>query len=68
MRSPPVLRRLTWPAVRVPEWCRLLHSDYRRYRATEESALTTIFLTQGFWASCVYRFSRGLVHGMRAVG
>jgi serine O-acetyltransferase len=65
MRSLPVLRRLTLPAVRVPEWCRLIRTDYRRYRATNESALTTIFLTQGFWASCVYRFSRGLVHGMR---
>ncbi len=61
----PVLRHFTLPAFRVPEWCRLIQSDYRRYRATEESALTTIFLTQGFWATCVYRFSRGILHGMR---
>jgi serine O-acetyltransferase len=65
MRNIPVLRHLSVPVIRTPEWCRLIHSDYRRYRAAEESALTTIFLTQGFWASCVYRFSRGLVHGMR---
>jgi serine O-acetyltransferase len=65
MRSIPVLRHLSLPGLRWPEWCRLIHSDYRRYRATEESVLTTIFLTQGFWASCVYRFSRGILHGMR---
>jgi serine O-acetyltransferase len=61
----PLLRRWPLPALRRPEWCRLVYSDYRRYRATEESVLTTIFMTQGFWASTVYRFSRGLVHGMR---
>jgi serine O-acetyltransferase len=65
MRSLPLLRRLPVPVLRWPEWCRLIRTDYRRYRATEESALTTIFLTQGFWASCVYRFSRGILHGMR---
>ncbi|HEY6863805.1 MAG TPA: DapH/DapD/GlmU-related protein [Burkholderiales bacterium] len=65
MRSLPVLRRFHVPAIRLPEWCHLIHTDYRRYRATEESALTTIFLTQGFWASCAYRFSRGILHGMR---
>lgn len=64
--SIPVLRRLPLPAAdRLPEWCRLIRSDYRRYRATEESALATIFLTQGFWATCAYRFSRGILHGMR---
>jgi serine O-acetyltransferase len=65
MKNIPVLRHLSLPAFRVPEWCRLIQSDYRRYRATDESVLTTIFLTQGFWASCVYRFSRGILHGMR---
>lgn len=65
MRIAPVLRRFSVPALRLPEWCHLIHTDYRRYRATEESALTTIFLTQGFWASCVYRFSRGILHGLR---
>ncbi len=65
MRSLPLLRRLHVRAPRLPEWCHLIYTDYRRYRATEESALTTIFLTQGFWASCVYRFSRGILHGMR---
>jgi serine O-acetyltransferase len=48
-------------ALRLPAWCRHIYLDYRRYRATHESALTTIFLTQGFWASCVYRASRALV-------
>jgi serine O-acetyltransferase len=65
MKSIPVIRRLLLPALRVPDWCRLVYLDYRRYRATEESALTTIFLTQGFWATCAYRLSRGLLHGMR---
>ena len=65
MKSIPVLRHFSLPAFRLPDWCRLIYLDYRRYRATEETALTTIFLTQGFWACCVYRFSRGLVHGMR---
>jgi serine O-acetyltransferase len=65
MKTIPVLRHLHVPTLRVPEWCRLIRSDYRRYRATEESVLTTLFLTQGFWASCVYRFSRGVLHGMR---
>jgi serine O-acetyltransferase len=44
-----------------PDWWRQIYLDYRRYRATEESALTTIFLTQGFWASCVYRVSRATI-------
>jgi serine O-acetyltransferase len=65
MKTVPILRHLPLPTLHWPAWCRLIYTDYRRYRATEESALTTIFLTQGFWASCVYRFSRGILHGMR---
>lgn len=50
--------------LRLPEWCRLLHSDYRRYRAAGHSALATVFLTQGFWASCVYRSCHAWINAM----
>ncbi len=46
---------------RPARWWRLLYLDYRRYRAAGESCLGTIFLAQGFWASCVYRATRALV-------
>jgi serine O-acetyltransferase len=36
---------------------RQIHKDYRRYRAGGASWFETIFLTQGFWATCVYRVS-----------
>ena len=36
----------------------LINSDYRRYRATGGSWWSTLFYTQGFWASCVYRVYR----------
>jgi serine O-acetyltransferase len=39
-------------------WWRHLHRDYRRYRVTGDTALRTIFLTQGFWASSIYRVCR----------
>jgi len=48
-------------ALRLPEWCRLLYLDYRRYRVTGLSAMATLFLAQGFWASCVYRPCHALV-------
>ena len=35
-----------------------IYKDYRRYRATDERWFTVVFLSQGFWASCIYRFSR----------
>jgi serine O-acetyltransferase len=47
--------------LRAPEWCRLLHLDYRRYRIAGHSAMATLFLTQGFWASVVYRACHALV-------
>ena len=50
-------RRALW----LPEWCRLLHLDYRRYRVAGHSAVATILMTQGFWASCVYRSCHALV-------
>jgi serine O-acetyltransferase len=39
----------------LPNWLRLLYRDYRRCRAAGRSAFGTLFLTQGFWACCVYR-------------
>ena len=51
-------------ALWLPEWCRLLYLDYRRYRASGRSVLATIFLSQGFWASCVYRSCHALVEWM----
>jgi serine O-acetyltransferase len=44
----------------LPRWMRLLYQDYRRYRAAGRSALATVFLTQGFWASCVFRSSHAI--------
>lgn len=41
-------------------WWRHLYLDFRRYRVTADAALRTIFLTQGFWASSVYRMGRAL--------
>ena len=42
-------------------WWRHIYFDFRRYRVTADAALRTIFLTQGFWASSIYRMSRALV-------
>lgn len=45
-------------------WWRLVCLDYRRYRAAGRSAAATIFLAQGFWASCVYRATHALVDAL----
>lgn len=58
----PVRRR----AHRVPLWAELLYRDYRRYRAAGHSAPATIFLTQGFWASCVHRVFHALIASLPA--
>ena len=42
-------------------WWRHIYLDFRRYRVTADAALRTIFLTQGFWASTVYRLVRAAV-------
>jgi serine O-acetyltransferase len=55
-------RRVLW----LPEWCRSLYLDYRRYRSAGRSAVATICLSQGFWASCVYRPCHALVDWMPA--
>ena len=39
-------------------WWRHVYRDFRRYRVTADPALRTVFLTQGFWASSIYRVSR----------
>ena len=46
-------------------WWRHIQRDYRRYEVTGDPALRTIFLSQGFWASCVYRLSRAALYGAR---
>jgi serine O-acetyltransferase len=45
-------------------WWQHLYRDYKRYEATGDSA-GTILLSQGFWASSVYRLSRAAVTGAR---
>lgn len=45
-------------------WWRHVRLDFRRYRATGDS-VGTILLSQGFWASTVYRISHAGVHGAR---
>ena len=42
-------------------WWRHIYFDFRRYRVTADPALRTIFLTQGFWASCIHRMARAAV-------
>ena len=59
-------RRMLGLLLLLPEWCRLLLLDYRRYRAAGRSAAATILLSQGFWASCVYRPCHALVDWMPA--
>jgi serine O-acetyltransferase len=39
-------------------WWRHIGTDFRRYLVTGDEPLRTLFLSQGFWASCVYRVSR----------
>ena len=48
-------------------WWRHIYRDFRRYRVTADPGLRTIFLTQGFWASCVYRISRAALGSTRLV-
>ncbi|HZE60391.1 MAG TPA: DapH/DapD/GlmU-related protein [Burkholderiales bacterium] len=42
-------------------WWRHVYFDFRRYRVTADAALRTLFLTQGFWASALYRMARAAV-------
>ncbi|HEX7053976.1 MAG TPA: DapH/DapD/GlmU-related protein [Burkholderiales bacterium] len=52
-------------ALHHTSWWRHIYRDYRRYAMTGEPFLRTVFLSQGFWASCVYRLSRAMVHGAK---
>jgi serine O-acetyltransferase len=45
-------------------WWRHVYRDFKRYEATGDS-WPTILLSQGFWASTVYRVSRAAVTGAR---
>ena len=45
-------------------WWRHLYLDFKRYEATGDS-WGTILLSQGFWASSVYRISRAAIMGAR---
>ncbi len=45
-------------------WWRHLYLDFARYRATGDST-ASILLSQGFWASCVYRVSHAAVTGAK---
>src|SRR5690242_16940722 len=48
---------------------RALYRDYRRYRATgARTAIAVIVLTQGFWASSVYRVSHWALARFRTRG
>ena len=49
-------------------WWEHIVRDFRRYRVTNDPALRTLFLSQGFWASCVYRVSRAAIAGGGIVG
>lgn len=52
-------RRRAW----LPEWCRLLYLDYRRYRVAGRGVFETL-VSQGLWASAVYRSCHALVEWM----
>jgi serine O-acetyltransferase len=56
-------RVASFPLHHTP-WWRHVHLDFKRYEATGDS-WGTILLSQGFWASCVYRISRAAVTGAR---
>jgi serine O-acetyltransferase len=63
--------RAAWPQVgdaarlelHHTPWWRHIYGDFRRYQVTNDPALRTIFLSQGFWASCVYRICRAALYG-----
>ena len=65
--------RTAWPqvgdaprlALHHTPWWRHIGRDYRRYAMTGDPPLRTVFLSQGFWASCVFRLCRAMLHGAR---
>ncbi len=42
-----------------------IYKDYRRYRTGGASPLATIFLTQGFWATCLHRITKHVHDNIR---
>ena len=48
-------------------WWRHLYRDFRRYRVTADPPLRTLFLTQGYWASSIYRVSHAALGRTRFV-
>lgn len=52
------------PRMHHTPWWRHIYRDFKRYEATGDS-WPTILLSQGFWASSVYRISRAAVTGAR---
>lgn len=57
------------PKVTFIETCRLIHQDYRRYLATgrgKANGLSVVLLTQGLWASFVYRWAHWCVVSNRS--
>jgi serine O-acetyltransferase len=56
--------RSSAPPMHHTPWWRHVYLDFTRYRATGDSR-GTILLSQGFWASTVYRVSSAAVKGAR---
>jgi serine O-acetyltransferase len=52
------------PATHHTSWWRHIYLDFKRYQATGDT-WANILLSQGFWASSVYRMSRAAVTGAR---
>ena len=52
------------PALHHTPWWSHIRIDFRRYRATGDS-VGSILLSQGFWASSVYRIAHAAVTGAR---
>lgn len=53
------------PALQHAPWWRHVHRDFRRHQATGETPWRTLLLSQGFWASTVYRLSRAALRAAR---
>jgi serine O-acetyltransferase len=49
-------------------WWRHIRRDFRRYRATGESIARTLLMSQGLWASSVYRLTRAATRLPRPLG
>src|SRR5438270_11257757 len=63
-REPQAAPQVTSFPLHHTPWWRHVYLDFKRYEATGDS-WGTILLSQGFWASCIYRLSRAAVTGAR---